>query len=82
MRKEEKKQHIVQRVEAGSAAEEMGIETGDILLAVNGTEIEDIFDYQYLTQDEYVEVSVRKKNGEEWLLEIDKDYDGSSSRTD
>ncbi len=75
MRKEEKKQHIVQRVEAGSAAEEMGIETGDILLAVNGTEIEDIFDYQYLTQDEYVEVSVRKKNGEEWLLEIDKDYD-------
>ena len=70
-----KNQHIVQNIEDGSVAEEMGIEPGDILLAINGTKITDIFDYQYLMQDEYIEVSVRKKNGEEWLLEIDKEYD-------
>ena len=68
-------QHIVQNIEAGSVAEEMGIEAGDTLLAVNGVEIADIFDYQYLIQDEYIEVLVRKPSGEEWLLEIDKDYD-------
>ena len=34
-----------------------------------------MFDYQYLTQDEYVEVLVAKPSGEEWLLEIDKDYE-------
>ena len=69
------RQHVVQKVEAGSAAEEMGIEAGDILLAVNGSEIKDIFDYQYLVQDEYIEVSILKRSGEEWLLEIDKEYD-------
>ncbi len=35
----------------------------------------DIFDYQYLTQDEYIEVLIRRADGEEWLLEIDKEYD-------
>ena len=67
--------HVIQSIEAGSVAEELGIEPGDALLAINGVEITDIFDYQYLMQDEYIEVSVRKSNGEEWLLEIDKNYD-------
>ncbi len=58
---------------AGSIAEEMGIAAGDRLLQVNGTDIEDIFDYQYLIQDDYIEVLVAKPDGEEWLLEIEKD---------
>ena len=69
------KQHVIQNIESGSVAQEMGIESGDILLAINGNEITDIFDYQYLMQDEYIEVLVRKPSGEEWLLEIDKEYD-------
>ena len=68
-------QHIIRNIEAGSVAEEMGIEPGDVLLAINGTEITDIFDYQYLIQDDYIEVSILKQDGEEWLLEIDKEYD-------
>lgn len=67
--------HIVEKVEAGSIAEELEIEKGDVLLEINGNKIEDIFDYQYYTQDEYIEVLIRKESGEEWLLEIDKDYD-------
>lgn len=69
------KGHVVLSVEAGSIAEELEIEAGDKLLAVNGEEITDIFDYQFLVQDEYIEVLIEKKNGEEWFLEIDKDYD-------
>ena len=38
-------------------------------------EVEDIFDYQYLIQDEYIEVLIRKPSQEEWLLEIDKEYE-------
>lgn len=68
-------EHIVKEVEPGSIAQEMGIEAGDVLLSVNDNEIEDVFDYRYLMKDEYVEVLVRKAGGEEWLLEIDKDYD-------
>ena len=69
------RQHVVRSIESGSVAEEMGIEAGDILLEINGNEITDIFDYQYFLQEEYVEVLIRKPGGEEWLLEIDKDYD-------
>lgn len=68
-------EHIIKEVAPGSIAQEMGIEAGDILLAINDNEIEDVFDYRYLMKDEYVEVLVRKADGEEWLLEIDKDYD-------
>ena len=69
-----KRQHIVSLVEEGSIAWELGIEKGDELLKINDTEIEDIFDYQYFIQDEYIEVLIKKADGEEWLLEIDKDY--------
>lgn len=58
-----------------SIGEEMGIEAGDYLVAINEEEIDDVFDYQYLIKDEYVEILIRKSDGEEWVLEIDKDYD-------
>lgn len=70
-----KNQHIINQVAPDSIAEELEIEVGDILLEINGNKIEDIFDYQYYTQDEYIEVLIQKPSGEEWLLEIDKDYD-------
>ncbi|MEE0375353.1 MAG: DUF512 domain-containing protein [Lachnospiraceae bacterium] len=70
-----KNEHIVKKVLSGSIAEEMEITPGDALLEINGHKIEDIFDYQYYTQDEYIEILVRKPSGEEWLLEIDKGYD-------
>ncbi|MDE6601307.1 MAG: DUF512 domain-containing protein [Lachnospiraceae bacterium] len=67
--------HVVKEVMPGSIAEEMGMEPGDVLLSINNQEIEDVFDYRYLMKDEYVEALVRKADGEEWLLEIDKEYD-------
>lgn len=68
------KEHIIQNVLRGSIAEELGLEPGDAVLRINGQEIEDIFDYQYLVQDEYIEVAVLARNGEECLLEIEKDF--------
>lgn len=67
--------HIIKEVYPGSIAEELEIEPGDTLLAINDKQIEDVFDYRYLIKDEYIEVLVRKADGEEWVLEIDKDYD-------
>jgi len=66
--------HIIKNVKPASIAEELEIEAGDILLEINGEKIEDIFDYQYLTEDDYVEILIRKTSGEEWILEVDKDY--------
>ncbi|MDE7061621.1 MAG: DUF512 domain-containing protein [Lachnospiraceae bacterium] len=70
----DRKEHPIVAVALGSIAAEMELTPGDVLLSVNGKEIEDIFDYQYLVEDEYLCLSVRKANGEEWELEIEKDY--------
>lgn len=70
-----KAKHIVYRIQEGSIAEELELESGDELLTINGQAIEDVFDYHYLVNDEYIELLVRKKNGEEWLLEVEKDLE-------
>ena len=69
-----KKGHIIKHTSENGIAREMGIEAGDRLLQINGEEITAIFDYQYLVQDEYIEALVEKADGEQWLLEIDKEY--------
>ncbi len=71
----QKKSHVISRVYPDSIALELGIEPGDELLKINDNEIEDIFDFQYLVQDEHIDVLVKKANGEEWLLDIDKEAD-------
>lgn len=70
-----KKPHLIKSVQPGSIAEEMEIEAGDELLEINGEELEDVFDYHYAINDEYIEMLIRKPDGEEWLLEVDKEYD-------
>lgn len=70
----DKRKHIIDSIEPGSIAEEMELEPGDELVSINGKEIEDVFDYHYLMNDDYIVVTVRKKNGEEWELEIEKEY--------
>ena len=70
-----KVEHLIKEVYPGSIAEELEIEPGDVLLSINDQSIEDVFDYRYMIKDEYIEVLIRKPDGEEWVLEIDKDYD-------
>lgn len=69
-----KREHRIEKIEKNSIAEEMQVEKGDVLLEINGMRIEDVFDYQYLTVDEEIEVLIKKMSGEEWLLEIEKEY--------
>ena len=70
-----KNEHIVKDIVPGSIAEELEIEPGDILLKINDEDIEDIFDYQFYCEDEFIVVTIRKPNGEEWDLEIEKEED-------
>lgn len=70
-----KKRHIISKVLPQSIGEEMELTPGDELISINGHVIEDVFDYHYLVNDDYLEILVRKENGEEWELEIEKDYE-------
>lgn len=67
--------HVISRVLPGSIGEELELGPGDILVSINGQPVEDVFDYRYLMNDELVELLIRKKNGEEWELEVEKDYE-------
>ncbi|MDE7008501.1 MAG: PDZ domain-containing protein, partial [Lachnospiraceae bacterium] len=75
MERKKQKGHLIKEVLPGSIAEELEIEAGDILLSVNKEEIEDVFDYQYYVEDEYLEILIEKPDGEQWLLEVDKEED-------
>ena len=65
-----KNRHIMKEVEEGSIAWELELEPGDELLSINGKTIEDVFDYHYLVNDEYIVLLVKKADGEEWELEV------------
>ena len=65
------KGHKITAVSPGSIGEELELEPGDVLLTIDGEEIEDIFDYDYMTDSESFVMTIQKKNGEEWELEIE-----------
>ncbi|WP_294148096.1 DUF512 domain-containing protein [uncultured Clostridium sp.] len=69
-----KKGHLISKVDPGSIAEELELEPGDMLLTIDGDEIEDIFDYEYMIDSEAITLVVKKKNGEEWELDIENEY--------
>ncbi|MCI9618848.1 MAG: DUF512 domain-containing protein [Dorea sp.] len=69
------RKHIIKEVMQDSIAWELGIEAGDRLITVNGQEIEDVFDYHFYVNDEELVILIEKPDGEEWELEIEKDYD-------
>lgn len=69
-----KHEHVIKKIEKGSIAEELGLEPGDKLLRMDDNEIEDVFDYHFYETNEELVLLVEKANGEEWELEIEKDY--------
>jgi len=67
------KKHIIKGIKPNSIASEFDIEVGDKLIYINETEINDILDYKYLIYDEFIIITIEKKNGEEWDIEIYKE---------
>lgn len=70
-----RKEHLIKAVKSGSIAEELNIEPGDVLLYIDGEVLVDVFDYHYMVNTDYLEMIIRKSNGEEWELEIEKEFD-------
>lgn len=63
----------IKSVIPGSIAEEIGLEPGDVIEAVNGIKIKDVLDYRYLMNDEFVTITVRTRQGSVEDVEIEKD---------
>jgi putative radical SAM enzyme (TIGR03279 family) len=64
---------LIESVSPGSTAEELGAESGDILVAVNGHLLRDVIDYSYHTSsDQELLLEIAKPDGEIWELEIER----------
>jgi putative radical SAM enzyme (TIGR03279 family) len=62
----------VARVAPDSIAEELEIVAGTEILAVNGRAIDDFLDWEFLTADDTLEISVRLPGGEDVVYEIER----------
>ncbi|MDW5300585.1 MAG: DUF512 domain-containing protein [Sedimentibacter sp.] len=67
--------NIIVDVLKNSIAEELELEAGDELISVNNCIIQDYIDYKYQISDDEILLEVKKKDGEIWELEIEKEYD-------
>ena len=61
-------------VDEGSIAEELEIESGDLIVSINGKEVVDYLDYKFLSTNEEILITVKKKNGELYEYEIENPY--------
>ncbi len=60
-------------VEAGSIADELGIQAGDSLVAVNGEPVNDLVDYLIEEPKESLHVALKRASGDPWALDIEHD---------
>jgi putative radical SAM enzyme (TIGR03279 family) len=62
----------VSRVVPGSICDEMGIVSGTELLTVNGRELLDFLDWEFLTADDELVIEARLPSGEEVVYEVER----------
>lgn len=62
-------------VEGGSIAEELGVQPGDRLLAVNGEPIADLLDFLIEEPRDVLHVQIERANGGLWELDLEHDSD-------
>ena len=62
----------VSHVHPGSIADELGIAPGTQLLAVNGRELADFIDWEFLSSDEELEISATLPSGESVVFEVER----------
>src|SRR3954471_6278990 len=62
----------VKSVQDGSIAEELGIVSGTELVSVNGRELADFLDWEFLTADDELVIEARLPDGEEIVYDIER----------
>jgi NifB/MoaA-like Fe-S oxidoreductase len=65
---------VIAAIEPGSIAEELGLQPGDVIVAVGTQRLRDVIDYRFAIAEERVEVHARTALGEQ-IFEIEKDPD-------
>ena len=64
---------IIESVLPGSVAEELELEPGDRVLAINGHPLRDVIDYNFFGAEDLLVLEVEKRDGELWELEVERE---------
>lgn len=56
-----------------SIADELGVEPRDLLISVQNQLPRDYIEFLYLTSDDELEILIQKSDGDEWLLEVERE---------
>lgn len=65
--------HVIDAIQPGSIAEELEIQKGDVLCAINGTSIRDFVDFQYFTSGNTFTLTIQKPDGQIIDFEIERE---------
>ena len=63
---------LIKEVQPGSIAEELELAAGDRLVAINGTTLRDLIDYEFHISDEPLFLEVMRRCGETWEIEVER----------
>ena len=67
---------VISAVQPKSCADKINLKAGDVLLTINGQEINDVLDYQFYATDRKLIVAYRDQNGKTHLATVKKgEYD-------
>ena len=66
---------IVNSVNPDSIASDLEILPGDEVISIDEKKPQDLIDYQYLTKGEEISLHIKRGNGEEEIIDIEKDAD-------
>ena len=65
----------IESIEDNSIAQDIGVESGDSIISINGKKPRDLIDYQILISEEILDISILDKNQEVHNISIEKDQD-------
>ncbi|MDD6484422.1 MAG: DUF512 domain-containing protein [Clostridiales bacterium] len=65
----------IKYVEQNSIAEEIGLEPGDKILKINGSDFHDILEYRYLMSEYEITLDIETKDGEYVTVDVENDYE-------
>ena len=68
---------IIESIEANSIAQDIGFESGDSIISINGKKPRDLIDYQILICEEILNICILDKNNKIHYISIEKDQDAN-----
>ncbi len=66
---------IIKEVLEDSIAQDLELKSGEEIIAINGEKLEDFIQYRYLTMAEEIDLHIKRLDGTEEIIEIEKDFD-------